>query len=148
MWAIEEWDVVPDILVIGKGLSGAIYPMSATCHRPHLDRFFQENPFIHLRSFGGVGAGLHRGAGRAGRDHPTRVPGSTSGTMGDRFAAGFAQLQGRYPMVAGWRQRGLMIGLESIDDRIGPPMTMGLAQNGVLAVFANHRPARCRSCPR
>lgn len=26
MWAIEEWDVVPDILVTGKGLSGAVYP--------------------------------------------------------------------------------------------------------------------------
>jgi len=146
LWAIEEWNVVPDILVTGKGLSGALYPMSATCHRPHLDRFFQENPFIHLASFGGSELGcivaltvLDETARPEFLQHVL--------DMGRRFAAGFAQLQARHSLIAGWRQRGLMIGLETADDQLGPLMTMGLAQNGVLAIFANHRPSTIQIMP-
>jgi acetylornithine/succinyldiaminopimelate/putrescine aminotransferase len=146
MWAIEEWNVTPDILVTGKGLSGAIYPMSATCHRPHLDRFFQENPFIHLSSFGGAELGCV--AALVVLDETSRPEFLAHvRAMGDRFAAGFAQLQAKYPIVAGWRQRGLMIGFELADERLGPMMSVGLAQNGVLAVFANHRPGTIQIMP-
>lgn len=146
MWAIEEWDVVPDILVTGKGLSGAIYPMSATCHRPHLDRFFQENPFIHLSSFGGAALGCV--AALATLDQTTE-PGFLEHVqaMAARFAAGFDDLQSRYPIVAEVRQRGLMIGFELAEDAMGPAMSMLLAQNGVLAVFANHRPGTIQILP-
>ena len=57
LWAIEEWDVVPDIMVLGKGMSGGIYPMSATCYRPFLQPFFDADPFVHLSSFGGSDLG-------------------------------------------------------------------------------------------
>jgi putrescine aminotransferase len=146
MWAIEEWGVVPDILVSGKGLSGALYPMSATCHRPHLDAFFQENPFIHLSSFGGAALGCV--AALAMLDQITE-PGFMEHVrmMGDRFEDGFAELRSRYEIVAGWRQRGLMIGFELIDPHLGPAMSAALAQNGVLAVFANHRPNTVQIMP-
>ncbi len=146
MWAIEEWDVVPDILVSGKGLSGALYPMSATCHRPHLDTFFQQNPFIHLASFGGSALGCV--AAIAMLDQITE-PGFMEHVqaMGERFEAGFAALQPRDAIVAGWRRRGLMIGFELADPRMGPAMSMALAQNGVLAVFANHRPNTVQIMP-
>jgi putrescine aminotransferase len=146
MWAIEEWEVVPDILVSGKGLSGAIYPMSATCHRPHLDVFFQENPFIHLSSFGGAALGCV--AALAMLEQITE-PGFMEHVqaMGDRFEDGFAELHSRYEIVADWRQRGLMIGFELIDPRMGPAMSAALAQNGVLAVFANHRPNTIQIMP-
>jgi len=146
MWAIEEWGVVPDVLVIGKGLSGGVYPMSATCHRPHLDRFFQENPFVHLSSFGGAALGCV--AALAMLDQIAE-PGFLEHVraMGERFAAGFADLKSRYPIVAGVRQRGLMIGFEMADDRLGPLMSMALFQNGVLAVFADYRPSTIQILP-
>lgn len=146
MWAIEEWNVVPDILVMGKGLSGAVYPMSATCHRPHLDEFFQENPFVHLSSFGGAELGCV--AALAMLEQITE-PGFMEHVqaMADRFAAGFAGLQNRYRIVAEVRQRGLMIGFELAEPRMGPPMCTLLAQHGVLAVFANHRPATIQIMP-
>jgi putrescine aminotransferase len=146
MWAIEEWNVVPDILVSGKGLSGALYPMSATCHRPHLDAFFQENPFIHLSSFGGAALGCV--AALAMLDQIT-APGFMEHvqSMGTRFEDGFAELSSRYEMVVGWRQRGLMIGFELAELRMGPAMAVALAQNGVLAVFANHRPSTIQIMP-
>ncbi len=30
LWGVERFDVVPDVLVCGKGLSGGLYPMAAT----------------------------------------------------------------------------------------------------------------------
>jgi acetylornithine/succinyldiaminopimelate/putrescine aminotransferase len=119
--------------------------MSATCHRPHLDAFFQQNPFIHLASFGGSALGCV--AAMAMLDQITE-PGFMEHVqaMGERFEAGFAALR-RYPIVAGWRRRGLMIGFELADPRMGPAMSMALAQNGVLAVFANHRPNTVQIMP-
>jgi len=146
MWAIEEWGVTPDILVTGKGLSGGIYPISATCHRTHLDAFFQQNPFIHLASFGGAALGCV--AALAMFDQITE-PGFMEHVqaMGSRFEEGFKQFQARHSNVAGWRRRGLMMGFELAESRMGPAMSMVLAQNGVLAVFANHRPATVQIMP-
>lgn len=53
LWAIEHFDVIPDILVTGKGLSGGIYPITATCYRDKYTSFFEEHPFIHVSTFGG-----------------------------------------------------------------------------------------------
>jgi putrescine aminotransferase len=146
MWAIDEWQVVPDILVLGKGLSGAIYPMSATCHRPHLDTFFQQNPFIHLSSFGGAALGCV--AALAMFDQITEAGFMEHvEAMGNRFEAGFVQLKSRHDIVAGWRRRGLMIGFEMADPRLGVAMSPLLAQNGVLAVFADHRPSTVQILP-
>jgi acetylornithine/succinyldiaminopimelate/putrescine aminotransferase len=143
---MEEWNVVPDVLVTGKGLSGAMYPMSATCHRPHLDQFFQTNPFIHLSSFGGAALGCV--AALAMLDQITE-PGFMEHVqdMGARFEDGFAELRSRFDIVAGWRGRGLMLGFELIEPRLGPAMSALLAQNGVLAVFANHRPSTIQIMP-
>ncbi|MCK4515977.1 MAG: aspartate aminotransferase family protein, partial [Spirochaetaceae bacterium] len=37
LWGFQHYGVVPDIVVIGKGLSGGIYPISATIMRRDLD---------------------------------------------------------------------------------------------------------------
>ena len=138
MWASEEWGVVPDILVLGKALSGGVYPIAAVCYRPHLDAFFQENPFIHVASFGGSPLGCV--AALATLDQITE-PGFMQHVeaMGKRFDDGFAELRSRYDIVAGWRRRGLLMGFELVDPRMGPAMVVALAQNGVLSIFANYR---------
>src|SRR5258706_15944656 len=33
MWAIDEWGVTPDLLVVGKGLSGGVMPIAAVTGR-------------------------------------------------------------------------------------------------------------------
>lgn len=146
MWAIEEWGVVPDILVTGKSFGGSVYPMSATCHRPHLDAFFQKNPFIHVSSFGGAALGCV--AALATLDQITE-PGFLEHVqaMGDRFENGFVALYSRYDIVDGWRRRGLMIGFELVGPRLGPAMVAAMAQNGVLSVFANYRPSTIQIKP-
>lgn len=137
LWGIDHWGVVPDILVLGKGMSGGIYPLSVVCYREKLDAFFQEHPFIHLSSFGGAELGCV--AALAMLDQITE-PGFLEhvNQMGKRFADGFQRLKAKYPLlVAGWRQLGLMIGFDLAEESMGPMMTYALGHHGVLAIFAD-----------
>jgi len=147
LWACEEWDVVPDVLVLGKGLSGGVYPISAACYREHLDRFFRENPFVHLTSFGGADLGCVASLAMLDRVADPCFLGHVR-EMGERFEEGFEKLKEGHPeVVAGWRRRGLMIGFELRDDRMGPMMTYALGVHGVIVVFSDFRPRAMQIMP-
>ena len=147
LWAFEKWDIVPDIVVLGKGMSAGIYPLTAACYREPLDAFFQENPFIHLSSFGGADLGCV--TAMAMLDIITE-PGFLAHVreMGNRFEEGFEQLRAKYPdLVVGWRRLGLMIGVEMANESLGSMMTYALGHNGVLAIFADFRPSTLQVLP-
>ena len=147
LWAIDEWGVVPDVMVLSKGMSGAIYPLSATCFREKLQSFFDENPFIHVSTYGGSDLGcivtmamLDQTTEAGFLEHVRE--------MGQRFETGLAALREKYPQVVSEvRQRGLMIGLQTSDARGGPWLTEALAGHGVLALFANFNTATLQVMP-
>jgi acetylornithine/succinyldiaminopimelate/putrescine aminotransferase len=138
VWAIEHWDVEPDILVTGKGLSGGLYPIAATCYRPELNAFMDANPFIHVSTFGGaeVGCVVALAALQVTAD-PAFL--KRVNELAERLQSGFQQLQQRYPeTLTAIRQLGLMIGLVFPDELCGPLMTKFLFDEGVLAIYANN----------
>ena len=57
MWCHTQEDVEPDIVVTGKGLSGGIYPITATLMTAELHSFFDDHPFVHVSTFGGAELG-------------------------------------------------------------------------------------------
>ena len=140
LWGIEHFNVVPDIMVIGKGLSGGIYPMSATCFRPELESFFHDNPFIHVSTFGGAEVGcpvalkvLELSSSPEFLDHV--------GELARIFAEGFAVLKQKHPeILVGLRQLGLMMGMEMVNDQCGPVMSKVCYDNGILSIYANNNP--------
>jgi len=136
LWAFEEWNIVPDVMVLGKGMSAAIYPLSSATYRSPLQSFFDADAFAHLSSAGGSDLGCITAI--AMLDVITS-PGFLEHVraMGERFAQGFAALREKYPAVfKGWNQRGLMIGLILADQECGPRMSRALADRGVIAVFS------------
>jgi len=140
LWAVEEHGVSPDIMVLGKGLGGAVYPMAATCIGGKLEQFFRDDPFLHVSTGGGTDLGCV--VTIAMLDEITR-PGLLEhvNEMGTLFAEGLADLGRRFPEVqVAVRQRGLMIGVETAGEMMGMMMSVQLARNGVLAFFAeNHK---------
>ena len=44
LWAFQHFDIIPDIVIIGKGLSGGIYPITATVLRQPLESVFHADP--------------------------------------------------------------------------------------------------------
>ena len=136
LWAYEEWGVVPDIMVLGKGMSAAIYPLSAAIYRKHLQSFFDADAFAHLSSGGGADLGCITGLAML---ETITAPGFLEHVreMGDLFAAGLAGLKEKYPaMLKGWNQRGLMMGVIFASEDCGPRMSRALAKRGVIAVFS------------
>ncbi|MDF2478562.1 MAG: ornithine--oxo-acid aminotransferase [Sphingobacterium sp.] len=57
MWGIEHYGVQPDILVTSKGLSGGIYPVSATIVSEEAGGWMFEDASAHISTFGGAELG-------------------------------------------------------------------------------------------
>ncbi len=140
LWGIEHFGVVPDIMVIGKGLSGGIYPMTATILRPPLMRVFEPDPFIHVSTFGGAEVGvpvalqvLEMSARPEFLEHVR--------ALADFFAAQFQPFAEKHRGVyVRLRQLGLMMGIELAHPQAGPLFSRMAYDAGLLAVYANNDP--------
>lgn len=53
-WGADLEGVTPDILLVGKGLSGGIVPVSAMVATPQVFKAFNKDPFIHTSTFSGA----------------------------------------------------------------------------------------------
>jgi putrescine aminotransferase len=137
VWGIDTYGVVPDILVTAKGLSGGIYPMSATIYRDPLDSFLCENPFIHISTTGGAEVGCYAALEVL---NILQEPGFLEHVrrMAAFFRDGLAALKQRHPVLVEVRQRGMMMGLKWANEMCGPMMTLAGFQHGLLLIYANH----------
>ena len=147
LWGIEHFDTVPDIIVIGKGLSGGIYPMSATCFRKELEGFFHQNPFIHVSTFGGAEVGCPVATAVL---EESSNPGFLAHIyeLARIFKDSFIELKKKRPnILVGLRQLGLMMGIEMVNDSCGPIMTKACYDHGILAIYANNDKRVCQLLP-
>jgi acetylornithine/succinyldiaminopimelate/putrescine aminotransferase len=138
VWGIDTYGVIPDILVTAKGLSGGMYPISATIYGEPLNRFFHENPFIHISTFGGAEVGCYVALEVL---NILEEPGFLEHVreMATCFRDGLGELQARHGKVLSEvRQRGLMMGLKMANEMLGPLMTFAGFQFGLLTIYANH----------
>ena len=139
IWSCETWDVVPDLLVSGKGLAGGLYPVSACSFGERVEAFFGQDPFFHPSSFGGSELAAVIVEAVASR---LTEPGFLEHVvvMGERFRGGFEELCRCYPeTLEGHRTAGLMMALQAHSDEQGIELARQSIENGVLAVFANNR---------
>jgi len=137
-WGIDTYGVVPDVIVTAKGLSGGIYPISAALYGDELNTFIDENPFIHISTFGGPEIGCY--AALKVLDI-LEQPGFLEHVrkMADIFARGFATLKKKHPdVLVEARQRGMMMGLKLVNEMCGPLMTVAGIDNGIFTVYANN----------
>ena len=147
LWAFEHFDIEPDIVVLGKGLSGGLYPITATVIRKQLESVFHKDPFIHISTFGGAEIGcviarrvLEISSTPLFLDHVNELAG--------RFNEGISGLRKKYPrMLKGLRQLGLMMGLEFKDELSGPLVTKTAYDHDLLLIYANNDPSVCQFLP-
>lgn len=147
LWGIDHYNVIPDIMVIGKGLSGGIYPITATCLKSDFEVVFHKDPFIHVSTFGGAEVGcpvalkvLEISSTPSFLGHVQQVA--------EIFSAGFERLKAKYPgFLVGLRQLGLMMGIEMVNEYCGPLFTKIAYDNGLLSVYANNDPRVAQLLP-
>jgi acetylornithine/succinyldiaminopimelate/putrescine aminotransferase len=147
LWAVQHFDVKPDILVTGKGLSGGLYPISATCFRAELEEVFHPDPFIHISTFGGSEIGCHVALKvleiSADPEFLVHVQ-----QMAAHFAAGFEELYEKYPgLLVRLRQLGLMMGIEMVNEHCGPLFSRAAFDAGLLSVYSANDPRVAQFLP-
>ncbi len=147
LWAVEHFGVEPDILVTGKGLSGGLYPITATCFRAELEMVFHPDPFIHVSTFGGSEIGCRVGLAVL---EITAEPAFLAHVrqMSERFQAGFDRLKAKYPgLLVRLRRLGLMMGIEMVNEQCGPLLTRTAYEAGLLCVYAANDPRVAQFLP-
>lgn len=147
MWAVEHYNVQPDIMILGKGLSGGIYPITATAIRRELESVFFEDPFIHVSTFGGAEPGC-RVASKV--LELTSDPSFLENVehMGLELEKSLRVLIKKHNGIfKGIRRKGLMIGLVFRDELTGRVMTKAAYDAGLLLIYANNDPSVCQMLP-
>lgn len=116
-FALDHWDVVPDLLVMGKGISGGYAPLGAVAVRAGIRAAFADAgaAFEHIFTFGGNPiATAAAGAVLAiwEREHLT----DNVVNLEPAFRAALDRLR-EHPFVGDVRVSGFMAGIEFVADR-------------------------------
>jgi putrescine aminotransferase len=132
MFAVEHWDVVPDIMCLGKALGGGVMPLSAFMSTPEIWKVLEPNPFIHSSTFGGNPLACAAGIAAVNVTLEEDLPAQAAAT-GEYVLGELRRLQRRYSEhLMEVRGLGLLIGLEFVDDEFGYSVAAGLFKRGVL----------------
>jgi putrescine aminotransferase len=132
MFCIDHWNVVPDIMCLGKALGGGVMPIGAfVSNKTIWEQLFPE-PWLHSTTFGGnplacvaAIAGIHVLL-------EEKLP-EKAEKMGNEMIAKLRALRRRFPkLCVDIRGKGLMIGMEFPTDAIGYEVSKALFDNGVL----------------
>jgi len=114
MFACEHYDVVPDMLVIGKGLGGGIFPFAALLAREELDVMgdkalchytHEKNPVAAAAALATIGIIEEEKL----LEH-TRI-------VSQQALSRLRAMQARFPLIGDVRGLGLLMGLELVRDR-------------------------------
>jgi 4-aminobutyrate aminotransferase len=114
MFTCENFDVVPDMLVIGKGLGGGVFPLAALIAREGLDVAANRalGHYTHEKSPVACAAGL--ATIRYVEENGLAEKARTLGLYAlDRMAA----MMARHPLIGDVRGLGLFLGIELVKDR-------------------------------
>jgi len=147
LWGFENFGIVPDMVILGKGLSGGLYPITATVIARRLETVFHKDPFIHISTFGGSELGcliaqrvLEISSSASFLERVNRLAGL--------FEEGIGKLRERHDgFLLGLNQLGLMMGLRFADDLCGPLVTKTAYDQDLLLIYANNDTSVCQLLP-
>lgn len=147
LWGFEHYDIAPDILVLGKGLSGGLYPISATILKRPLESVFHQDPFIHISTFGGAEVGC-RVARRVVEISSSADFLAHVNLLAALFADRVRKLQEKHSgFLTVFRQLGLMMGLKLKDEISGPLLTKTAYDHDLLLIYAGNDTSVCQLLP-
>jgi putrescine aminotransferase len=132
MWGVDHWDVVPDIMCLGKSIGGGVMPLSAFIASAKIWEVMIPNPIIHSTTFGGNPLACAAGLAAIQVTLEEDLPGQAA-AKGEFLLRELDCLQQKYPAVLQEAHgKGLLIGMEFPAQEIGWKVASGLFKRGVL----------------
>lgn len=132
MFGVEHWNVVPDIMCLGKALGGGVMPLAAFVSTPEIWSVFEKDPQVHSSTTGGNPLACAAGIAAIQVTIEEDLPGQAA-RKGEYMLAAMRNMQRRYEdLVAEVRGKGLLIGMQFKSAQIGWEVVSRLFQKGVL----------------
>jgi adenosylmethionine-8-amino-7-oxononanoate aminotransferase len=113
----QHFNLIPDLIVMGKGLTGGYVPMSAlAAPKKHVDVIFdKKKSFLHAQTFAHHPVGCAAGLATLKYLKKNKLV-EKSAKLGRRLLKSIAGLQ-KYPHVGDVRGQGLFVGVEFVQDK-------------------------------
>ena len=148
MFAINHWNVKPDILILAKALGGGVMPIGATLATEEIwAKVFRENPFIHTTTFGGGEMACAAALAALEAIWEENLP-ANAAENGAYFLAGLKRIAADHPnILKEARGLGLMLGVEFTDSDIGKLVIGTMVHRGVIAAYTLNNPKVIRFEP-
>lgn len=147
MFAVDHWDVKPDIMAVAKALGGGVLPIGAVLGTPEVWKAFKGRPLIHTSTFGGNPLACAAGLAVLNvlqRDH---LP-EKAAESGAYFLGKLHELTERYSdLCAEARGLGLMIGLEFNEEKYAGAVIAEMSKQRIIAVYTLNQPKVIRFEP-
>jgi putrescine aminotransferase len=132
MFGMEHYDVIPDILCVGKAFGGGVMPIGAFVSTKEIWEKMTPNPFLHTTTFGGNPACCAAAIAAINVTLEEGLP-EQAAEKGNYFIPKLVNLVNKYKNICvEGRGRGLLIGMEFVTNEIGYEVAKGLFENGVL----------------
>lgn len=112
-WGFENHGVTPDIVTMAKGIGNGC-PLGACVTRADIAETLKQR--IHFNTFGGNPVSMAQGLATLNVILDERIQ-QQAKELGDHLLAGLRDLQKRHAMIGDVRGRGLMVGVELVEDR-------------------------------
>jgi len=129
MFAVDHWEVVPDLLVISKSLSGGYIPVGAVITKRNIHgKVFDsmDRCFAHSNTFGQNDLAMAAGLAALHVIERENLV-QQSAVMGAYLEKGLQKLTQRYELIYEIRAKGLMIGIQ-----FGKPVSLSLKTGWTL----------------
>ena len=144
-WAIygglyKQEKVIPDFMVLGKGMSGGVYPISICSYKPFIEKaVFRDDPFIHISTTGGSDLGCVVACEMLDIQSDPEFLNHVK-AMGKLFGSGLEEIAGdNSELINEVRGRGLMWGLEFKSETLGQLAMLSIIKEGVLQNYCANK---------
>jgi acetylornithine/succinyldiaminopimelate/putrescine aminotransferase len=140
MWGYQRFGLQPDLVVIAKGISGGIYPITCVVVRDEYAGWMREDGFAHMSTSGGTELGCLVALKTLEILQRPWVRPLVNYTS-EKFHLGFKDIMSRNSdYFVGVRQCGLVMGLEFAVTDGAKTVMRHLYENGVWAIFSTLDP--------
>jgi taurine--2-oxoglutarate transaminase len=112
-FAVDHWDVVPDLITLAKGLTSSYVPLGAVGMRPDIAAYFEKNVFYGGLTYNSHPLGCAAALGTIQAYEEDDMVGNAQ-RMGLVLAKHHRRLQERHPCVGAVRSIGLFGALELV----------------------------------
>jgi acetylornithine/succinyldiaminopimelate/putrescine aminotransferase len=145
LWAIygglyPNEKVVPDFIVLGKGMSAGIYPLSSCSYKPFIEKaVYKDDPFIHISTTGGSEIGCAISLEMLNIQSDPKFLNHVK-EMGNYFQNGLERIKNEFSdLVKEVRGRGLMCGVEFNNETVSQLAMLSIIKAGVLLDYCNNK---------